>query len=249
VLELKRYIELIAEPTFQEFSKNSQSIRLGYLACVAAYHAIDRAALPKDARVLEKHWCKESQEFMLITEVAMFFKHGQRRWVKRRKAEQPDALLVTHPLGLEGDGEGLDTRHLYFLIRDTIKFLRLMVDRIAIARSVLARRATEAANVPFEPVVLKDGPGENDWLPARNKCHENTRRWVAANPNHKEVLGYLLVEESEHWVVHAHSVIEREDGSLFDITPLHVPKSYPFVRHTGSAEEFGAMMGHLGTAV
>jgi hypothetical protein len=249
MLELKRYIELIVEPTFEEFSKNSQSTRLGYLACVAAYHAIDRAAFPKDARVLEKHWCEESQEFMLITEVAMFFKHGQRRWVNKRKAEEPDALLVTLPLGLEGDGEGLDTRHLYFLLRDTIKFLRLMMDRIAIARSVLARRASEAMNVPFLQVVLKVGPGENDRSPEMNKCHDNVRNWIAANPNDKEVLGYRLVEEPECWVVHAHSVVERENGSLFDITPLHIPQSYPFVRHIGSAEEFRAMMGHLGTAV
>lgn len=61
---------------------------------------------------------------MLIEEVAMYFKHGQRRWVKKAKEKNSDALLITFPLGLEGDGEGLDTRNLHFIIRDAIKFLR-----------------------------------------------------------------------------------------------------------------------------
>jgi hypothetical protein len=61
---------------------------------------------------------------MLIEEVAMYFKHGERRWVKKAKEKKPDALLITNPLGLEGDGEGLELHSLYFLIRDAIKFLR-----------------------------------------------------------------------------------------------------------------------------
>ncbi len=61
---------------------------------------------------------------MLIEEVAQHFKHGQRRWVRKAKEKNPDALLITHPLGLEGDLEGLETRELFFLVRDAIKFLR-----------------------------------------------------------------------------------------------------------------------------
>jgi hypothetical protein len=124
VLQLDRYIELIVEPTFEDFKRNPTSIRHGYLACVATYHAIDRAAHPLDAQVQQEQWRSESQEFMLIEEVAMYFKHGQRRWVKKAKEQKQDALLITFPLGLEGNGEGLDTRNLHFLIRDAIKFLR-----------------------------------------------------------------------------------------------------------------------------
>ncbi len=124
MLKLDRYIELIVEPTFEDFKRNPTSIRHGYLACVATYHAIDRAAHPQDAQVLQEKWRSESQEFMLVEEVAMYFKHGQRRWVKKAKEEKPDALLITFPLGLEGSGEGLDTRNLHFILRDAIKFLR-----------------------------------------------------------------------------------------------------------------------------
>jgi hypothetical protein len=123
VKDLARYIELIVEPTFEDFRRNPTSIRHAYLACVATYHAVDRAS-PEDAQGLAEKWREESQEFMLIEEVAMFFKHGQRRWVKKAKEKKPDALLITFPLGLEGDGEGLDTRNLHFLVRDAIKFLR-----------------------------------------------------------------------------------------------------------------------------
>jgi hypothetical protein len=61
---------------------------------------------------------------MLIEEVAQHFKHGQRRWVKKAKAKNPDALLITHPLGLEGDLRGLETRSLFFQARDAVLFLR-----------------------------------------------------------------------------------------------------------------------------
>jgi hypothetical protein len=124
MITLQRYLDIIVEPTFKDFQRNPTSIRHGYLACVATYHAVDRAAYPEEAQVLAEQWREESQEFMLIEEVAMYFKHGQRRWVKKAKEKKPDALLITHPLGLEGDGEGLELHSLYFLIRDAINFLR-----------------------------------------------------------------------------------------------------------------------------
>ncbi len=122
--DLAEYMELIVEPTFEEFSKNSSSVRHGYLACLVIYHAVDRAAYPDDARTLAPQWKSESTAFMLIDEVAQHFKHGQRRWVKKAKEKDPDALLITHPLGLESDLKGLETRNLFFQVRDAILFLR-----------------------------------------------------------------------------------------------------------------------------
>lgn len=40
----------------------------------------------------------------------------------------------------------------------------------------------------------------------------------------------------------AHSVVELEDETLIDITPSGVSQQPPFVRHTGTDEEFVAMM-------
>lgn len=122
--DLGEYMELIVEPTFEEFRRNSGSVRHAYLACLVAYHAVDRAANPDDAGPLAAQWRSESLAFMLVDEVAQHFKHGQRRWVKKAKEKNPDALLITHPLGLEGDLEGLETHALFFQARDTITFLR-----------------------------------------------------------------------------------------------------------------------------
>jgi len=123
--DLAEYMELIVEPTFEEFKRNSGCVRHAYLACLVAYHAVDRAAYPEDARTLAAEWRSESLAFMLVEEVALHLKHGQRHWVKKAKEKNPDALLITHPLGLEGGLEGLETHALYFQVRDAITFLRL----------------------------------------------------------------------------------------------------------------------------
>jgi hypothetical protein len=41
---LEEYIDLIVEPTLADFRKNPDSTRHGFLACVAAFHGVDRAA-------------------------------------------------------------------------------------------------------------------------------------------------------------------------------------------------------------
>jgi hypothetical protein len=47
----------------------------GGLACVATYHAIDRAAHPKAPGNLRKQWCNESSDFLIVDMVAHHFKH------------------------------------------------------------------------------------------------------------------------------------------------------------------------------
>lgn len=61
---------------------------------------------------------------MIIDEVAQHFKHGTRRWVKKAKEKNPDTLLITNALGLDGSLEDLELRNLYFQIRDAITFVR-----------------------------------------------------------------------------------------------------------------------------
>lgn len=122
--DFAEYMELIVEPMWEEYRRNSTSVRHAYLACVVVYHAVDRAAYPDEPFALAEEWKSESQEFMLIDEVAQHFKHGRRRWVKKAKEKDPDALLITHPLGLEGGLDGLETHSLFFLVRDAITFLR-----------------------------------------------------------------------------------------------------------------------------
>jgi hypothetical protein len=121
---LDDYLELIVEPTYEEYKRNSTSVRHAYLACSVIYHTVDRAARPNKVTGLSDKWAEESLVFMLVREVALHFKHGQRHWVRKAKKEHPDALLITHPLGLEGGLGGLELHGLYFQVRDALFFIR-----------------------------------------------------------------------------------------------------------------------------
>jgi hypothetical protein len=72
---LVQYLELIVEPTLDDFRKNPLSVRHAYLAAVVTYHAIDRAAYPRKSRVLLEKWRKESPEFGIVELVANQLKH------------------------------------------------------------------------------------------------------------------------------------------------------------------------------
>lgn len=118
-----------------------------------------------------------------------------------------------------------------------------MADLVAIAKSVIARRS-EAVFVPLRQVGMKGAPGEDDWSPKPNYCHDNVAAWVSRCPQHKHLRGYVIVDLRAAlgvWRVQAHSVVELEDGSLIDITPSGVSQLYPFVRHVGTDEEFAGM--------
>jgi hypothetical protein len=130
---LQQYIELIVEPTFKEFERNPQSLRHAYLASVAAYHAIDRAAYPKAPGILKKRWRMESLEFLIVDMVAHKFKHviSDDEKAPVKKGFIPLSALVfgrgtlnsAPPNTLALNHGGIDLYNLYFVIRDAIKFL------------------------------------------------------------------------------------------------------------------------------
>jgi hypothetical protein len=131
---LQQYIDYIVEPTFKEFEHNPKSMRHAYLACVVAYHAIDRAAYPKRPGALKKIWRSQSFEFVIVDMIAHKFKHiisddekapiptghiPLRSLVFGRGTLNP-ALFNTQPYGVTG----IDLYNLSFVVRDLIKFLR-----------------------------------------------------------------------------------------------------------------------------
>jgi hypothetical protein len=80
-----------------------------------------------------------------------------------------------------------------------------------------------------------------DWTPQPHQCHDNVREWVAKNPRHIHVYGYLLFDfrlMNGCFRLTAHSVVEDENGTLHDITPSGASADYPFIRHVGSEEDF-----------
>jgi hypothetical protein len=96
----------------------------GGLACVATYHAIDRAAHPKAPGNLRKQWCNESSDFLIVDMVAHHFKHVLSD-VERHPPEKniPLSFLV-FGAGAQNDEMSLETRNLFFHVRDAIRFLR-----------------------------------------------------------------------------------------------------------------------------
>jgi hypothetical protein len=120
---LARYLEVIVDPTFDDFLGNSRSFRHAYLACVAIFHAVDRAAEERSvsSKKLRQDWGRESLEFKLVDILAHHFKHVQ---------SSDEKIPVTRPgipiwivLGFDEAGEGMDLRNLYFVIRDAVRFV------------------------------------------------------------------------------------------------------------------------------
>ena len=119
---LARYIDVMVEPTFQDFRREPSS-RRAYLTCVAIYHGIDRAADDRGISRgnLRKEW-RKTIEFMLIDYAAHHFKH-----VKSTEDKIPAdklGLPLSFALGLGEDDEIGQLRNFSFVLRDAVKFLR-----------------------------------------------------------------------------------------------------------------------------
>ena len=120
---LARYLEIIVDPTFDDFYSNRSSVRLAYLACVAIFHAVDRAAEENgtSSAHLRQVWGKESQQFKLVDILAHHFKHV-RSSDERTPSTRP-GIPIAHVLGFDEAGEGMDLRNLYFVVRDAVRFV------------------------------------------------------------------------------------------------------------------------------
>jgi len=116
---LARYIEVIVEPTFEDFRKE-RTARRAFLACVAIYHAIDRAAYPKKPGNLRREWGK-TLEFKMVDMVAHHFKHVESDDEKTPPL-QP-GIPLTRLLGFNDAGDEMELRNMFFIIRDAVKFL------------------------------------------------------------------------------------------------------------------------------
>lgn len=126
---LAEYIDQIVDPTFADFGRNPTSGRHAYLACVAAFHAVDRATFPKRSASLRGAWRKQSFAFLIVDMVAHHLKHVMSDLEKGPvpKGTMPlDAAVFIGPHD-NPDALGLDLHNLYYLIRDAIAFLRTQV--------------------------------------------------------------------------------------------------------------------------
>jgi hypothetical protein len=130
VSDLVWYLDQIVEQTFEDFQRNPTSVRHAFLACVAIYHAIDRAAEESGMSRgnLRKQWREKSFEFLMVDMVAHHFKHIKSDIEKAPTlpGHIPLSFLV---FGRTGDktvneaGEQMELRNFFFIARDAVKFL------------------------------------------------------------------------------------------------------------------------------
>jgi len=120
---LARYLEIIVDPTFDDFLGNRSSFRHAYLTCVVIFHAVDRAAEESGVgrAKLRQVWCRESLEFKLVDILAHHFKHV-RSSDEKIPATRP-GIPIWVVLGFDEADEGMDLRNLYFVIRDAVRFV------------------------------------------------------------------------------------------------------------------------------
>jgi hypothetical protein len=115
--------------------------------------------------------------------------------------------------------------------------INTQIDTDAIARlSVSVVKRLHQSVILHRKVVHIGG-----WTPTINRCHDNVAIWVAKNPQHKHVHGFIYMDLRPNAYcirLMAHSAVETEDGTLCDITPHEASADYPFIRHLGTDEEF-----------
>lgn len=103
----------------------------------------------------------------------------------------------------------------------------------------LYRRLAEAVVAPFVGVSI------GDWKPSEGLCHHNVTAYVEEDKDCRAVRGWLVFNYNKDTMglvpvvrFTAHSLVERKDGSLIDITPSRASQRYPFLRHDGTEDEF-----------
>ena len=139
--DLERYLEEIVVPTVKDFDEHPTSVRHAFLACVAAFHAVDYMAHPRKSRTLRQRWGNQSEAFRRVDEVAHAFKHVVTR--RRDNSALNARAIISRPpaiagvmecrLSMLGDTTGAVTLQedttidLLAVVREAVSFLRAQI--------------------------------------------------------------------------------------------------------------------------
>jgi hypothetical protein len=141
---LQRYLEVIVDPTWDDFHANRDSVRHAFLTCVAIFHAVDRVAeeeAKKPGAKTVRHyrklyrdlwgkeiWGKENDSdspspspFLFVDTIAHHFKHVLSD--NERNEGNRSGLPIGMALGFNETGDEMNLRDLYFIIRDAVRFV------------------------------------------------------------------------------------------------------------------------------
>jgi hypothetical protein len=72
---LQQYLKSTVEPAFLDFQQNLDSMTHCSQACVATFHAVDRASYPKKPGNLRSKWRAASAPFRIVDMLAHKYKH------------------------------------------------------------------------------------------------------------------------------------------------------------------------------
>ena len=116
---LSEYLDFIVQPTFEDYGRNPHSARHAFLACIAVFHCVDRAAYPKSPGNLRKEWRRESFEFLIVDMFAHHIKHVQ----------SSDETYVPKGSGIPFSFllKDMDHHNMHFVVRDAITFIHHQV--------------------------------------------------------------------------------------------------------------------------
>jgi hypothetical protein len=73
--DMVRYLDEVVDPTIAELERDPTSVRRAFLACVAAFHAIDYLAYPRKSAAQREIFRRECKSFAIVDRVAHAFKH------------------------------------------------------------------------------------------------------------------------------------------------------------------------------
>jgi hypothetical protein len=136
LLSLSRYLDLIVEPTLDDFQKNQSSVRHAFISCVVVFHAIDR--LSKKPANLRQVWRKQSIDFAMVDLICHTLKHVETGGETPENripwtAAMPGAMGFNTHMPNES---GPDVRQIYYLARSAVTFIRKKADEIKISATL-----------------------------------------------------------------------------------------------------------------
>jgi len=113
------------------------------------------------------------------------------------------------------------------------------MSRFDYERSICAQLRS-AKGVAFRDVSLEN------WSLKPADCHENVRKWADAHPQHSAIHGWVILGGNGGTMLAAHSVVQDENGALFDITPIkdedRIRPTMRFIVHDGDERLFLEML-------
>jgi hypothetical protein len=82
-------------------------------------------------------------------------------------------------------------------------------------------------------VIMRATVTVGEWKPKEHRCHDNVRTLCKMDIECKPIFGWLYADLSEFGFVSFmfHSIIQKGNGDIFDITPTTAEFIYPFIEN------------------